>query len=207
GGTDGDDLVRVDALVRLLAAGELADHVGDGGHAGGATDEDDVVDVADLDARVLDHLVERRLGALEQVRGHRLELGAGQLLVELDSSFLACSAASRSRCIAILSFDRSTPVWLRTVVSRCWTIRLSQSSPPRLLSPWVARTWIVENPSSGSLPTSSSETSKVPPPRSKTRMSSSSFPLSSPYARAAAVGSLTMRSTLRPAISPASFVA
>ena len=32
-------------------------------------------------------------------------------------------------------------------------------------------------------------------------------PLSSPYASAAAVGSLTIRSTLRPAISPASFVA
>ena len=38
-------------------------------------------------------------------------------------------------------------------------------------------------------------------------MSSSSLPLSRPYASAAAVGSLMMRSTLRPAISPASFVA
>ena len=44
---DGDDLVRVDALVRLLAAGQLLDQLGHGGHAGGATDEHDVVDVAD----------------------------------------------------------------------------------------------------------------------------------------------------------------
>jgi hypothetical protein len=44
----------------------------------------------------------------------------------------------------------------------------------------VALTWIVAKPSSGSLPTSRRETSKVPPPRSKTRMSSSSLPLSRP---------------------------
>ena len=50
------------------------------------------------------------------------------------------------------------------------------------------------------------ETSKVPPPRSKTRIVWSE-PLSSPYASAAAVGSFTIRSTFRPAILPASFVA
>lgn len=45
-------------------------------------------------------------------------------------------------------------------------------------------------------------TSKVPPPRSKTSTVSCSF-LSRPYARAAAVGSLMMRSTSSPAIRPA----
>ena len=45
GGADGDDLVRVDALVGLLAAGQLLDQVGDGGHPGGAADQHDVVDV------------------------------------------------------------------------------------------------------------------------------------------------------------------
>ena len=48
--------------------------------------------------------------------------------------------------------------------------------------------------------------SNVPPPRSNTAMVSSFF-WSRPYASAAAVGSLTMRSTLRPAIWPASLVA
>src|SRR5690554_1015288 len=61
--------------------------------------------------------------------------------------------------------------------------------------------------SSSSLPTSRRDTSNVPPPRSKTRMSSSSLPFSRPYASAAAVGSLTMRRTFRLAIWPASFVA
>ena len=118
-----------------------------------------------------------------------------------DSSIFAFSAASCSRCIAILSLDRSMPFCALKVRTRCATIAASQSSPPRWLSPAVALTWI--RPSS----ISSRETSKVPPPRSKTRMVCSRSPLSSPYASAAAVGSLMIRSTLRPAIVPASLVA
>ncbi len=55
-------------------------------------------------------------------------------------------------------------------------------------------------------PTSSTEMSNVPPPRSYTAIVSSLF-LSNPYASAAAVGSLMMRTTSKPAISPACFVA
>ena len=44
-----DDLVGVDALVRLLAAGQLLDEVDDGRHPGGAADQDHVVDLADAD--------------------------------------------------------------------------------------------------------------------------------------------------------------
>ena len=83
-GADGDDLVRVDALVGVLAAGQLLDELGDGRHAGGATDENDVVDLGELDARVLDDVVERRLAALQQVGGELLELGAGELLVQVQ---------------------------------------------------------------------------------------------------------------------------
>ena len=70
------------------------------------------------------------LAAVEQVGGHPLELRPRQRLVEVqravgagrdvgqvdrglcdaDSSILAFSAASRSRCIAILSLDRSMPL-------------------------------------------------------------------------------------------------
>lgn len=53
-----------------------------------------------------------------------------------------------------------------------------------------------------------SDTSKVPPPRSKIRIFFSLvYYLSSPYAMAAAVGSLIILKTLIPAIVPASFVA
>src|SRR3954469_22678382 len=80
------------------------------------------------------------------------------------------------------------------------TIVLSKLSPPRCLSPAVALT--SKTPS----PISRTDTSNVPPPRSKIRIVWS-VSLSSPYASAAAVGSLMMRFTSRPATLPASLVA
>eukprot|EP00966_Prymnesium_polylepis_P137446 3175900-Prymnesium_polylepis.1 len=85
--------------------------------------------------------------------------------------------------------------------SRYVMIRLSKSSPPRWVSPCVAST--SKTPES----IVSSDTSNVPPPRSKTRMVCVSPTRSSPYAIAAAVGSFRIRSTLRPAMVPASLVA
>jgi len=79
-------------------------------------------------------------------------------------------------------------------------MRWSKSSPPRNVSPFVAFT--SKTPS----PISRIEMSKVPPPRSKTAIFSSFF-LSRPYASAAAVGSLMIRSTFKPEMRPASFVA
>ena len=85
-----------------------------------------------------------------------------------ESSTLAFSAASRRRCMAMRSFFRSTPsVFLNSAVIQS-TMRLSQSSPPKRLSPAVAST--SKTPS----PTSKMETSKVPPPRSNTRILCSS---------------------------------
>ncbi len=57
-----------------------------------------------------------------------------------ESSIFAFSAASRTRCIAILSFDRSMPFAARNFWTRWSMIRWSQSSPPRRLSPLVAFT-------------------------------------------------------------------
>ncbi|GBF24100.1 hypothetical protein MnTg01_00437 [archaeon MnTg01] len=50
-------------------------------------------------------------------------------------------------------------------------------------------------------------TSSVPPPKSKTRIFISSLDLSNPKAKEAAVGSLIILTTSKPAIIPASFVA
>ncbi len=118
----------------------------------------------------------------------------------LESSIFAFSDASFSRCSAMRSLRRSTPCSLAKSNTSHSRMRLSKSSPPRYESPPVART------SNTPLPISSTEMSKVPPPRSKT----ATLPftcLPKPYAKAAAVGSLMMRSTSSPAMVPASLVA
>ncbi|MBG9885548.1 glutamate dehydrogenase, partial [Bacillus toyonensis] len=79
GRADRDDLVRVHTLVGLLA-GLALDEIGDGGHTGRSADEHDVRDVADLDAGLADHILERLLGAVEEVLGEVLELRAGDRL-------------------------------------------------------------------------------------------------------------------------------
>ncbi len=118
----------------------------------------------------------------------------------VESSHLAFSAASFNLCIAILSFRKSTPCFALKSSAIQFMMRSSQSSPPKWVSPLVALT--SKSPSE----MSRIETSKVPPPRSKTRMVCS-FSLSKPYAREAAVGSLMILNTSRPAILPASLVA
>ena len=120
--------------------------------------------------------------------------------VNVVSSTLARSAASRRRWRAILSCFRSIPWSRRNSATIQSMMRWSKSSPPRWVSPFVA---ITSNTPS---PIWSIVMSNVPPPRSYTAIFSSVF-LSSPYASEAAVGSLMIRRTSRPAIRPASFVA
>ena len=122
------------------------------------------------------------------------------VVVAEESSFFAFSAASFSLCSAILSFDRSTPSCALNSDNIQSITFWSKSSPPRRVSPLVESTSITPSP------ISMMDTSKVPPPRSYT-MIFCSFSLSRPYASAAAVGSLMIRFTSRPAILPASLVA
>ena len=86
GGAHGDDLIGVDALVGLATAGQLLDDLGDGGHTGGAADEHDVVDLGDGHAGLSHDIAEGLLGALEQVGGELLELGARQGLIQVDGA-------------------------------------------------------------------------------------------------------------------------
>ncbi len=75
---DRHDLVRVDALVRLLAAEHLLDRLDDRRHAGHAADEDHLVDVGGLEAGVLERGLDRPLGLGHEIGHQVLELGPGE---------------------------------------------------------------------------------------------------------------------------------
>src|SRR5699024_8994102 len=84
GSTNGHNLIRVDTLIGFFATGKFFDQFGDGWHTGRTTDEYDVVDVGNRDAGFLDDVFEWATGALQQVRGHVLKLGARQVLIQVD---------------------------------------------------------------------------------------------------------------------------
>src|SRR5439155_240857 len=75
-GADRDDLVRVDGLVRLLAAEHLLDGVEDERHARLTADEDDLVDLVRAHLGVLEALAHRRRRLLDEVADELLELAA-----------------------------------------------------------------------------------------------------------------------------------
>ena len=77
GGTGGDGFVGVDTAEGFLAE-EVLDGLDDLGHAGHATDHDDLVDVLVLDSGVLHALLAGGDGALDEVVNEAFELGAGE---------------------------------------------------------------------------------------------------------------------------------
>lgn len=91
-----------------------------------------------------------------------------------DKALLAFSTSRRSFCTARLSFLMSLPFFFLYSFIKCSITRWSKSSPPKWVSPLVATT--SKTPSS----MVRTETSKVPPPRSNTRMFFSPSFLSSP---------------------------
>ena len=82
------------------------------------------------------------------------------LVWALESSILAFSAASFTRWMACVSLLRSMPVWFLNSSKSQFITAWSTSSPPSIVSPFVALT--SKTPS----PMSSTEISNVPPPKS-----------------------------------------
>ena len=85
GGTVGDSLVGVDALVGLLAVEEVRDELHDTGDTSGATDEDDLVDVGLVDLGVAEDLLDGLEGGAEEILAELLETGTGEGGVEVDA--------------------------------------------------------------------------------------------------------------------------
>merc|ERR1719379_1136813 len=104
-----DRLVRVDATVGLLAVEEVLDqrlHLRD---AGGAADQDDLVNLRLLQARVVHHILHRAKGLLEEVAAELLEprpsQGLGEVLAVEKSLDLEASLVSRrERALRLLDF-------------------------------------------------------------------------------------------------------
>lgn len=83
GGTVGNGLIGVDALLELLAIEEVGQELLDTGDTGGTTDKDDLIDLGLLDTRVLQDLLDRVKGAGEGLGVQVLETGTGDGGVEV----------------------------------------------------------------------------------------------------------------------------
>jgi hypothetical protein len=83
GGTVGNSLIGVDALLELLAAEEVAEELLDLGDTGRATNKDDLVNLGLLDLSILDDLLNGLDSALESLVVDVLETGTGDLGVEV----------------------------------------------------------------------------------------------------------------------------
>merc|ERR1719434_221894 len=81
----GHSLVRVDALVQLLAIEEVLQQLLDLGDSGGSSNQDNVIDGALVHLGISHGLLHRLQSSLEQVRAELLEPGPGDAGVEINS--------------------------------------------------------------------------------------------------------------------------
>ena len=85
--TVSDCLIRVDALVRLLAIEEVRDELDDTGDMGGTADEDNLMDVGLVNLRIMKDLLDRLKGTTEKILAELLKSSAGEGIV--PASFVA----------------------------------------------------------------------------------------------------------------------
>lgn len=83
GGTVGNSLIGIDALLELLAVEKIAQHLLDLRDTGGTTNEDDLVNLLLSEARILENLLNRGDGVLEESGVDVLETGTGDGGIEV----------------------------------------------------------------------------------------------------------------------------
>ena len=219
-GADGDDLVGVDALVRVLAD-DLLDLLLHRRHAGHAADEDDVVDLRCVEAGVGERLLRRADRPLEQVGRDLLELRPRELQVEVLRAFRRRRDEGqvdlrrhRRRQLDLRLLGRLVQALERHLVDRevdaLVALELGDHPVDYRLVEVVAAEMVVAG-GRLDLEDAVAELEHRHVERAAAEVEDEDrlvgASLSSPYASEAAVGSLMMRRTLRPAILPASFVA
>ena len=84
-GSESHSLVRVDAGVGLLAIEHLLHQLSDFGDSGGASHQNDFVDLVLLQSRVFQSQVHRVHGVLEQISVQLLEFGSGKLFRKVQT--------------------------------------------------------------------------------------------------------------------------
>ena len=72
--TVSDCLIRVDALVRLLAIEEVRDKLDNTGDMGGTADEDDLVDVGLVNLGIMKDLLDRLKGTMVETSGETSQM-------------------------------------------------------------------------------------------------------------------------------------
>ena len=83
--TIGNSLIRVDALVGLLAVEEVGNKFDDTRDTSGTTDQDDFMDVRLVDLRVAEDLLNRFKSTAEEILAEFFETGASEGSVEIDA--------------------------------------------------------------------------------------------------------------------------
>ena len=83
GGTVGNSLIGVDALLELLATEEVAEELLDLGDTGGTTNKDDLVNLALVDGGILENLANRLESSGESLLVQVLETGTSDVGVEV----------------------------------------------------------------------------------------------------------------------------
>ena len=84
-GTVSNGLIGVDALLELLSVEKIAEKLLNLGNTGGATNEDDLVDLALVNVGILQHLFNRLDGSVEGLGVQVLETSTGNVGVEIFS--------------------------------------------------------------------------------------------------------------------------
>src|SRR5207248_3138204 len=107
-GADRDDLIGIDALVRILAEA-LLHRLDDEGHAGHAADQYDLVDLGRVDARILQAALHGVGGLLHEISDELLELAAR----ERDDEVLRAGLIRRDERQVDLGLHRGRELDLR----------------------------------------------------------------------------------------------
>ena len=85
GSTIGNSLIRVDALVGLLAVEEVGNKLDDTRNTSGTTDQDDFMDVRLIDLGVSKNLLNRFKSATEEILAELFETGTSEGSIEIDT--------------------------------------------------------------------------------------------------------------------------